>query len=154
MEILILLILFVILAIAGVQAFLIGEIFLGIFCLFPLVVLLCVYPYYKHYYKPRKDSIEALYKMHYLPQRYIGNDYGAWEKKFQEVIAKAIESTSDTAKRSDLKQCQIVIKNMNKSCVGAYTYLSPFSKINEAFRLTGCHLTITDSQGKIITKII
>ena len=30
----------------------------------------------------------------------------------------------------------------------------PYYSINQAFCLTGCHLTITDSQGKTITQIV
>ena len=37
---------------------------------------------------------------------------------------------------------------------GAYRLDRPFYSINNAFRLTGCHFTITDSQGKTITQIV
>lgn len=37
---------------------------------------------------------------------------------------------------------------------GANRLDRPFYKINNAFRLTGCHLTITDSKGNTIVQIV
>lgn len=107
------------------------------------------------YEKPREKRQEALHKKYFIPQDVRNDDEGRWERKFQNIIARAIEATSDTTKISDLRHCQSVIKEMNKGR-GYYssTHYSYFSKINEAFRLTDCHLTITDSEGNTIAKIV
>lgn len=146
--------LFLVFPICGIQSLMEGNIGMGVFFLLPLVFVLCVFAYQQLYQKPLEKQYNALHKKYQLPKYVADDDYGALEKKFQEVIAKAIESTSDNAKISDLKHCQRVIKEMNKSCVGSYTWLSSFSKIYKAFRLTGCHLKVTDSEGNNITKII
>lgn len=155
---LILLFIFIMLIWCGVQSIIEGDVLSGMILLFfPISMLfgaLCYFALEQFFEKPREKREKALCKKYHLPKYVADNDYGALEKKFQEVIAKAIESTSDNAKISDLKHCQRVIKEMNKSCVGSYTWLSSFSKIYKAFRLTGCHLKVTDSEGNNITKII
>ena len=106
---------------------------------------------YLDYSKQKRQK--ALRKIYNIPER-IDYEYGEiWDREFQKVIKKAIDSTTDSAKLSDLKYCQRVAKAMNKDS-GAYKLDRPFYKINNAFRLTGCHFTITDSQGKIITIIV
>lgn len=153
MQYIILFVLFVLFPICGFQSLQKGEIGSAIFFLFPLfalisgiVINLCVV-------EPRKKRQEALQKMYNLPQ-YIRNEYGeVWDKEFQKVISKAIEETTDNEKRTDLQQCQKVAKEMIKDS-GNYRLDRPFYRINKAFRLTGCHFTITDSQGKTITRIV
>lgn len=98
---------------------------------------------------------KLLREMYFLPDEARDDDKGVLCKNFQEVIAKAIESTSDATKLSDLKQCQSVVTQLNKGSQRCYpTWFSPFSNINKAFRLTGCHIIITDSEGKTIKKIV
>lgn len=143
----------------GVTAILGGDIDLGMDFLFLPIVLLCgalsSIIFEKLYEQPQQKRQEALRKRYFLPQFATNNDYGVWETKFQKVIAQALEETSDSTKNSDLKHCQRVVEEMNKGLCGQRTtYYSPFSKINDSFRITGCHLTITDSEGNIITKIV
>ena len=147
--ILILFFLFVIFPICGVQALLEGEIGLGIFFLLPLMIALCVLVYKLLYDRPRKKQQEALHKMYNLPQDIYGEYGEVWGRKFQKVIAKAIKTTDDPEKLTDLKHCQRVVKEMS-----AYSLDSPFYEINNAFRLTGCHFIIKDSQGNTITQIV
>lgn len=91
--------------------------------------------------------------MYNLPD-VVRDEYGqTWDREFQKVISKAIDETTDDEKRTDLQQCQKVAKEMIKDS-GAYRLDCPFYSINNAFRLTGCHFTITDSQGKTITQIV
>lgn len=135
--------------ICGIQALSEGNIGMGLVFLSPLIFVICIVAYILFFQMPQEKRQEALQKKYNLPQ-VVRNDYGkAWDDGFQNALAKAIESTSDASKLSDLQRCQSVAKELNK---GSFT--SPYQKINNAFRLTGCHLTITDSQGKVITKIV
>ena len=153
MQLILIFFLLIVFPICGVQALLKGEIGMGIFFLSPLTIVLCALAIGQFYGKPRQKRQEALHKMYNLPQ-YIRNEYGeVWDKEFQKVINKAIVETTDNEKRTDLQQCQKVAKEMIKDS-GNYRLDRPFYRINKAFRLTGCHLTITDSQGKIITRIV
>ena len=130
-------------------------------CDLPMIGAICfsitlggiVYPIIAYYDKKKEKRQEALRKMFSLPQ-YVRNEYGeAWDRELQKVIAKAIGETTDSAKIADLKHCQRVAKAMIKDSA-SYRLDRPFYKINNAFRLTGCHFKITDSQGKTITKIV
>lgn len=151
MKALILFIIFIFIICAGIQDILEGEIVHGALLLWmpasPFVVMFLLDLHKKNYERHQK----ALRKKYNLP-KYVDND-NLWSNEFQKVIAKTIESTSDSAKISDLEHCQSVVGEMDK---GAHLGLgnTTFSKINQAFRYTGCHLTITDSEGKTITKIV
>lgn len=151
MKALILFIIFIFILAQAYQKILEGEILPGVLLLCISVSPFVVGVLLKLHEKIYKRHQEALHKKYNLPE-YVGND-NLWEKKFKKIIAKAIESTSDSAKLSDLEHCQSVVEEMNK---GADIGLgdSTFSKINKSFRYTGCHLTITDSEGKTITKIV
>lgn len=98
---------------------------------------------------------KILREMYSIPDEARDDDEGVLCKNFHEAIEKAIGSTSDATKLSDLKQCQSVVTQLNKGSQRCYpTWFSPFSNINKAFRLTGCHIIITDSEGKTIKKIV
>ena len=145
--------LLIVFPICGVQSLLKGEIGTGIFFLFPLMLALCSLAYQLFYEKPCEKRQEALRKKYNLPD-VVRDEYGdKWDREFQKVITKAFESASDNEKRKDLLQCQKVAKEMIKDS-GKYRFDRPFYSINQAFRLTGCHLTITDSQGRKITQIV
>lgn len=106
---------------------------------------------YQDYSKQKSEA--TLRKIYKIPSS-ISYEYGeVWERELQKVIMRAINETTDSAKLNDLKHCQRVAKTMNKDSA-SYKLDRPFYKINNAFRLTGCHFTITDSQGKTITKIV
>lgn len=153
MQAILLFFLLIVFPICGVQALMKGEIGMGIFFLTPLTFALCGLAYHLLYEKPRKKRQEALYKMYNLPD-VVRDEYGhKWDREFQQVISKAIEEATDNDKRNDLLQCQKVAKEMIKDS-GPCEFDRPFYSINQAFCLTGCHLTITDSQGKIITQIV
>lgn len=153
MQVILIFFLLIVFPICGVQALLKGEIGMGIFFLSPLTIALCALAIEQFYGKPRKKRQEALLKMYNLPQC-VRDEYGeVWNKEFQKVINKAIEETKDNEKRTDLQQCQKVAREMIKDS-GNYRLDRPFYSINKAFRLTGCHFTITDSQGKTITQIV
>lgn len=153
MQAIIVFFLLIVFPICGVQALMNGEIGMGISFLSPLTFALCGLAYQLLYEKPREKRQEALHKMYNLPD-VVRDEYGdKWDREFQKVISKAINETTDNEKRSDLQQCQKVAKQMIKDS-GSYRLDRPFYRINNAFRLTGCHFTITDSQGKTITQIV
>ena len=153
MQVILIFFLLIVFPICGVQALLKGEIGMGIFFLSPLSIVLCVLTYELLYERPRKKRQEALRKMYNLPGT-VANDYGSkWDEEFQKVIKKSIVTTSAPAKLADLQRCQKVAKEMMKDSK-SYRLDRPFYLINKAFLLTGCHVTITDSQGKVITKIV
>ena len=82
---------------------------------------------------------EAVSKMYNLPNR-IEHEYGElWNREFQKVINKAINTTTDSKKLTDLQHCKRVAGEMIKDS-GSYRLDRPFYKINNAFRLTGCHI--------------
>ena len=146
-------ILFIMFSICGIQSLEKGEIGSGIFFLFPLFALICGIVFNLCVVEPRKKRQEALHKMYNLPD-VVRDEYGqTWDWEFQQVISKAIEEATDNDKRTDLLQCQKVAKRMIQDS-GPCQFDRPFYRINQAFCLTGCHLTITDSQGKTITQIV
>lgn len=141
--------------ICGVQELLDGDIGGGIFFLLPLIFVLCVLAYQQFYQKPKDKQQEALYKKYNLPNVKVvrGESGEVWNKEFQKVIEEAIESTSDTSNRTELQHCQSVAKELIKDS-SKNSFDRPYYKLNNAFRLTGCHLTITDSKGNKITQIV
>jgi len=125
---------------------------IGCFCL-SIATFCIIMPFVEHLEKLKEKRQQILRRIYNIPAA-LNHEYGeVWDKEFQKVITKAIETTNDSAKRADLHQCQRVAKEMNKnSC--SYKLDSPFYEINNAFRLTGCHFTITDSQGETIAQIV
>ena len=128
--------------IAGLGYLVEGEILYAVlWLLFPIISI--VYVVYKW---PHCKREEALHKMYNYPET-ISLEFGdQWNREFQGLISKAIDSTNDPEKKSNLKSCQKVVKNI-KDDAGFY-YLQ------RTFRLTGCHISITDSNGKCISTIV
>lgn len=118
------------------------EIACGILWLLPPIIHI-VYIIFKW---PHWKREEALHKMYNYPES-IDWEFGyQWEKEFQSLLSKAIESTQDSEKKSDLKHCLHVVRKIKND--------SGFYYLQRTFRLTGCHISITDSNGKRITKIV
>ena len=153
MKYIVLFVLFILFPICGIQSLEEGEIGSAIFFLFPLFVLICGIIINLCVIGPRKKRQAALNKMYNLPD-VVRDEFGhTWNREFQQVISKAIEEATDNEKRTDLLQCQKVAKGMIKDS-NPCRFDRPYYSINQAFCLTGCHLTITDSQGKTITQIV
>lgn len=113
-------------------------------------VILPIMEYLDYSKQKRQATLRKIYK---IPSS-ISHEYGeVWDRELQKVILRAIDETTDSTKLNDLKHCQKVAKAMIKDST-SYKLDRPFYKINNAFRLTGCHFTITDSQGKTITRIV
>lgn len=108
---------------------------------------------FMHIEENNRKHLEIVRHFYKLPAR-LDYEFGeVWDEKFQTVIKKAIGACKEADKRTDLQECQRIAKNMIKDS-DSYRLDRPFYKINNAFRLTGCHLTITDAQGKIIIQIV
>ena len=106
-------------------------------------VVITVYFIYKWPHWKREEALHKMYNYHESISLEFGEQWGI---EFQRVLSKAIDSTEDPEKKSDLKHCQNVVKEI-KDDAGFY-YLQ------HTFRLTGCHISITDSNGKHIAKIV
>lgn len=145
--------LFLVFPICGIQSLMEGNIGTGVFFLLPLMLALCVFAYQQLYQKPLDKRYDALHKKYKLPYEVRGDNGEKWDKDFQMTISKAIASITEPKKKSELQRCQTVAKEMIKDS-GANRLDRPFYKINNAFRLTGCHLTITDSKGNTIVQIV
>lgn len=145
--------LFLVFPICGIQSLMEGNIGTGVFFFLPLMLALCVFAYQQLYQKPLDKRYDALHKKYKLPYEVRDDNGEKWDKDFQMTISKAIASTTEPKKKSELQRCQTVAKEMIKDS-GANRLDRPFYKINNAFRLTGCHLTITDSKGNTIVQIV
>lgn len=144
---------FILFPICGFQSLEKGEVDSALFFFSPWIVLICYLLINQFYVKPRKKRQEAESKMYNLPNR-IEHEYGElWNREFQKVIKNAIDTTTDSKKLTDLQHCKRVAGEMIKDS-GSYRLDRPFYKINNAFRLTGCHIKITDSEGNSITQIV
>lgn len=127
---------------AGVSYLIEGETAYGVL----LLLLPLFYIGFIIYKWPHWKRVEALHKMYDYPES-ISLEFGdQWEREFQSVLSKAIDKTKEPEKKKDLKHCQQVVKKI-KDDAGFY-YLQ------RTFRLTGCHISITDSNGKLITTIV
>jgi len=137
----------------GIQALQNGEVGMAIFFFTPITTLICCLIVNYCIVIPYKNRQEAVRKKYNIPE-IVRDEYGeVWDRELQKVIKNAIDTTTDTVKRSDLQNCQRVANQMIKDS-STYTLDRPFYKIHKAFRLTGCHFTITDSEGKTIAKIV
>ncbi|WP_027451034.1 hypothetical protein [Xylanibacter brevis] len=153
MQIFVLFFLFIVFPLCGIQALQKGEIGMAIFFFIPITILICSLIVNYFIVIPHKKRQEAVRKKYNIPE-IVRDEYGeVWDREFQKVIKNAIDTTTDPSKLSDLQNCQRVANQMIKDS-SRYTLDRPFYKINNAFRLTGCHFTITDSEGKTIAKIV
>ena len=138
-------------AIAGILVLIDGDFYGSDIQLFyPLFALICIIIvgviYDKHVSTPREELKDALHKMYNYPKRLAQEDGGQWGKSFQRVIGVAIENVTEEGKKNDLQQCGKIVKKMTNE--------KSFHDLHHAFRLTGCHIKITDGNGKLITKVV
>lgn len=153
MQIFVLFFLFIVFPLCGIQALQKGEIGMAIFFFIPITILICSLIVNYFIVIPHKKRQEAVRKKYNIPE-IVRDEYGeVWDREFQKVIKNAIDTTTDPSKLSDLQNCQRVANQMIKDS-SRYTLDRHFYKINNAFRLTGCHFSITDSEGKTIAKIV
>ena len=153
MQIIMVFFLFIVFPLCGIQSLQKGEVDEAIFFFSPITILICYLVVKYCIVVPHKKRQEAVRKKYNIPI-IVSNEYGeVWEREFQRIIKDAIDKTSDTSKLSDLKNCQKVAKQMTQNN-SPITLDPPFYEIHNAFRLTGCHFEIIDSEGNIIAKIV
>ena len=136
--------------IAGVLIIIDGDYDYALKYFYPLLFMIClvivVMIHGKYVYEPREKLKESLRKMHNYPKRIIHEDGEQWGKAFQRIIEKTIDNVTEEDKKKDLQQCERIVKKMTKE--------KSFDNLHRAFRLTGCHVEITDDNGKLITKVV
>lgn len=151
MQYIILFILFILFPICGFQSLQKGDIGSAIFFLFPLFALVCGIIINLCVIEPRKKRQKALREMYKIPIK-LNHEFGEqWGREFQKIIREARKNTSDTDKLQDLEHCSQTVQNISKwPMVG----MGDEYYLNSAFRYTGCHLKVTDSNGNIISVIV
>ncbi len=130
------------LGICGLMNLAEGEIVYAVLLLIPTII----YTVYVIYKWPHWKREKALHKMYNYPENIMLESSDQWKREFHSLLSKAIESTTDPEKKSDLEHCLHVVKKIEDD--------SGFYYLQRTFRLTGCHISITDSNGKLITKIV
>lgn len=132
--------------IAGIMVIAYEEYFKAILLCIPLICFLSYVIYYWIAIVPKEDSWNAIRRMYNLPNILDKEEEEQWSKEFQQLIDTELNKISEPEKKNDLQQCQHIVKKMIKD--------ESFENLHRAFRFTGCHLIVTDNDGKIITKIV
>lgn len=109
-------------------------------------ILLIIWILLLDYFYQKRKKWNAIREMHNLPYSLVKEDGEQWGKAFQQLISTDINNFSESEKFNDLQQCQHIVKKMIKD--------ETFENLHRAFRFTGCHLIVTDKDGKLITKIV
>lgn len=139
-----------VIACLGVLAMINDLDFIGCIC-FCIAISGFIQPIVEHHGKLREKRQEVLRKIYNIPER-LDHEYGEqWCREFQKLIGDAMKSTTTPEKLQDLHECSQTVQNISKwPIVG----MGDDYYINSAFRYTGCHLTVTDGTGKVITEIV
>lgn len=132
--------------ILGVNFLIDGEFWYAILTLFTLPVILLVgIIYNKYIIKPKREIQNALHRMYKFPYSVKPNNE-LWSKSFLELLNSGLNNVSDPNKKSDLKHCRQIVDKMTKE--------GKFESLHRAFKLTGCHFIIKDSEGRTVTNIV
>lgn len=102
-------------------------------------------------YKDRRWA--AVCTMYNLPKRDMRpEDIGGelLHRGFRTIIDDAIKQTTDSDKQRDLQDCRRTVLNTLDNKYGD----TDLGNIRCAFRYTGCHIRIEDTDGNIIKEII
>lgn len=151
MQYILLFVFLILFPICGFQSLQKGDIGSAIFFLFPLFTLICSLIINLCFVEPHKKRQKALCEMYEIPSR-LDHEYGEqWGREFQKNIGDARKNITDPAKLQDLQHCSQTVQNISKWPVVG---MGDEYYINSAFRCTGCHLKVTDSNGKIISVIV
>jgi hypothetical protein len=138
---------FAYLPILGIVQIILGEWALGLLYLLPLVCIVGVFLYWQFIIVPKRDRRTLLNTMYGFPRKLDEKESSTqWNNGFMTVIQDGINATSDSDKLADLQQCKLIVDKMSKK--------NAFANIHRVFRLTGCHLTITDSTNQKVTRIV
>ena len=132
--------------VAGIMAVIFEDYFNALLLFIPLICCLLYVVYYRIVFVPKEKRWSALRRMYNLPYCLEKEDGEQWGKAFQQLINTEINNVSETEKKNDLQQCQLIVKKMIND--------EAFENLHRAFRFTGCHLIVTDNDGKLIKKIV
>lgn len=132
--------------IAGIISIIFEDFFKAFLLFIPLICCFLYGVYYWIAIVPKEKRWNAVRRMYDLPYSLVKEDGDQWGKEFQQLINAEINNVSELEKKNDLQQCQHIVKKMIKD--------ESFENLHRAFRFTGCHLIVTDNDGKPITKIV
>jgi len=136
---------FVLLLYTAISLIGIGEYTFALIILsFPLC-LLAYNIYLERVVIPREEQMIALSHKYNIPLK-AESGSARWGNVFQQIIDAAIKNVTEIDKKNDLQQSRRIVKKMANE--------KSFDDLHRSFRLTGCHMKITDGCGKIITKIV
>lgn len=132
--------------ISGFVSIVFGDFFNSFLLFIPLICCILFGVYYWILIVPINKELDLMRKMHKIPRTIDKEDGSQWGNAFQQLINSKLKDVTESEKKGDLQQCQHIVTKMTKD--------KAFEKLNRAFRLTGCHLSITDAAGNPITKIV
>ena len=132
--------------VAGIMSIVYEDYFKALLLFIPLICCLLYGVYYWITIVPKQKRWNAIRRMYKLPLLLDKEDGEQWGKEFQQLINTKLNNISESEKKNDLQQCQHIVKKMIKD--------KAFENIHRVFRFTGCHLIVTDNDGKPITKIV
>ncbi len=132
--------------IAGIMQIAFEDYFKAFILFIPLIYCILYGVYYWIAIVPKKKKWNSIRNMFNLPYCVVKENGEQWGKEFQQLINTELNNVSDSGKKNDLQQCQNIVNKMIKD--------EAFENLHRAFRFTGCHLIVTDNDGKPITKIV
>ena len=135
-----------ILSISGICSIVEGRYYVALLYCAPLICSLLYGVYYWIAIVPKQKKWNAIRSMYNLPYILDKDDGEQWSKGFLQLINTELKNVSESEKKNDLQQCQHIVKKMIKD--------ESFENFHRAFRFTGCHLIVTNNEGKPITKIV
>ena len=132
--------------VAGIMEVIFEDYFNALLLFIPLICCILYMVYYRIAFVPIEKRWSSLRRMYNLPYCLENEDGEQWGKAFQQLLKTEINNVSETEKKNDLQQCQLIVKKMIND--------EAFENLHRAFRFTGCHLVVTDNDGKLIKKIV
>ena len=132
--------------VAGIMSIVFEDYFKALLLFIPLICSLLYGVYYWIAIVPKQKKWNAIRSMYNLPYILDKDDGEQWSKGFLQLINTELKNVSESEKKNDLQQCQHIVKKMIKD--------ESFENFHRAFRFTGCHLIVTNNEGKPITKIV
>ena len=132
--------------VAGIMLIVYEDYFKALLLFIPLICCLLYGVYYWIAIVPKQKRWNAIRRMYNLPYILDKENGEQWSKGFQQLINTELKNVSESEKKNDLLQCQHIVKKMIKD--------ESFENLHRAFRFTGCHLIVTDNDGKPSTKIV
>jgi len=143
---------FIVLPFLGIMAIQDGNWDWAIFCFFPIIAL-AIYGIVWLMMTLSDRRWAAVCRLYELPKRDVPPEKVGGEllhRGFRTVIDDALRRTTDPDKLNDLRDCKRTILNTLDSKYED----TDLGNIRRAFRYTGCHIRVEDSDGNTIANII